>query len=431
MNDEEILNECYRLVEYKTGWRSSTMWTARDFEKLTEIIYKKSGIMISVSTLKRIFGKTKLYKDSYTPQGATKNALAIYLDYVSWDDFAKNFPSQIDPVVPYLNSEAPSGWSQIKLVLFKPIAGIVLLLVVVVSYFGVKVLEVGNRPLDKPLFRVDKHVGLSRLNVNFFYDLENIKSDLIYLDKDDNSHHPLIKLSHHSCCKEVVYDLPGYYKPSLIINDKAHLSDSVHVLTNGWEGYLLFNGEDRKIKKEVVYSNGTMLIPKNFIGREDSGKVNPAMFWTYYVNSKDFKLNGDDFSFLVKARNDPLDGGLFCNDISIHITGSNSDVKFDFVDQPECKKWVELQVGELRQNGRFHNLGVFVKPLKKWNIFKVIIHKNVARVYYNNTNIYSTIYKTSIGAIKTIGISFAGVGRLDYVRMYDEKRQMTFSSEFD
>ena len=63
-------------IESQLQWGESSVWNNYDFEKLSEQITEKTSVSLSVSTLKRIFGKVS-YKSE--PSMTTLNALAQFL----------------------------------------------------------------------------------------------------------------------------------------------------------------------------------------------------------------------------------------------------------------------------------------------------------------------------------------------------------------
>jgi hypothetical protein len=74
--DLEYLEKCKRLIEDKMGWPPSTTWKQRDYQNLAAAIDERTGILLSVSTIRRLWAPD--YKG--TPQVATLNALAQFLD---------------------------------------------------------------------------------------------------------------------------------------------------------------------------------------------------------------------------------------------------------------------------------------------------------------------------------------------------------------
>src|SRR5687767_11960725 len=84
-HDERLMGICRKLIEAKLGWEESRYWTNSDFETLSEKILIETGVQLSTSTLKRVWGKIK-YES--VPQVATLNALACFAGYQSFRELA-------------------------------------------------------------------------------------------------------------------------------------------------------------------------------------------------------------------------------------------------------------------------------------------------------------------------------------------------------
>src|ERR1051325_8731754 len=82
--ERELILLCRTKIEQLLNWGDSSLWTNSDFELLSDKIFEKTAVRLSISTLKRIWGKVK-YDNS--PTAATLNALANFLGYASWRDF--------------------------------------------------------------------------------------------------------------------------------------------------------------------------------------------------------------------------------------------------------------------------------------------------------------------------------------------------------
>lgn len=81
--NKELINKCLGLVEEKVGYSPEAQWTHRNFESLSEQIQLKTGTLLSVSTLKRLWNS----RFKSLPQKATLDALAQFIDYKDWFDF--------------------------------------------------------------------------------------------------------------------------------------------------------------------------------------------------------------------------------------------------------------------------------------------------------------------------------------------------------
>src|SRR5687767_14779314 len=86
--ENDLVLRCRELIEQSLNWGSSENWTNQDFENLSEKIFDKTQVRLSVSTLKRIWGKVR-YDSSPTP--ATLNVLARFVGLENWRSFQQTY----------------------------------------------------------------------------------------------------------------------------------------------------------------------------------------------------------------------------------------------------------------------------------------------------------------------------------------------------
>lgn len=126
MNKEATqLERCRQFIEEKLDWGDSTRWQNQDFETLSGLIFERTHVRLSVSTLKRLWGKIPY--DS-TPNLSTLNALAQFVGYGSWRLFCTAYSP---------TNSKKSAWSiQIKwaMVLFAALVLIPRSLLAVLNY---------------------------------------------------------------------------------------------------------------------------------------------------------------------------------------------------------------------------------------------------------------------------------------------------------
>lgn len=73
-----------RLVEKTFG---SEVKSPKDFNRLSESIFERTGVLISATTLKRIWG---YLSEPVTPRLSTLDVLARYLGWKDWTEFQQN-----------------------------------------------------------------------------------------------------------------------------------------------------------------------------------------------------------------------------------------------------------------------------------------------------------------------------------------------------
>jgi len=80
------LEKCTKTIERSVGLGDISSWKQRDYEKLCELILKKTDVSLSLTTIKRILNNNinlMLHK-------ATLNALAQFIGFTDWFDFIQN-----------------------------------------------------------------------------------------------------------------------------------------------------------------------------------------------------------------------------------------------------------------------------------------------------------------------------------------------------
>ena len=94
IKNEDAIDICLQLIEQKLNWGESSNWSSYDFGKLSDIIQDKTGVMLSVTTLKRLWGKLKY---DNLPSITTLNTLARFLDFKDWREFGqRQTPASVD-----------------------------------------------------------------------------------------------------------------------------------------------------------------------------------------------------------------------------------------------------------------------------------------------------------------------------------------------
>src|SRR6218665_2414127 len=115
MKEEELIRLCCSRIESKLNWGPTDRWTNKDFEKLSELIAGHTQTRLSISTLKRVWGKVN--HDSL-PSVATLNTLAQYHGYESWHHFRQEHTSWTEetkePIIaaPVPPSQSLPWWQQ-------------------------------------------------------------------------------------------------------------------------------------------------------------------------------------------------------------------------------------------------------------------------------------------------------------------------------
>ena len=81
------LENLLKQIELKLDRGESSTWQGRDFENLNDRILKETGISLSESTLRRLWGKVEY---NHMPSTTTLDTLAKFAGYQDWRHYQKS-----------------------------------------------------------------------------------------------------------------------------------------------------------------------------------------------------------------------------------------------------------------------------------------------------------------------------------------------------
>ena len=219
---------CKKLIEERFHFGNGNgKVRQRDLEGLADAIEEKSGIKLSLSTLKR------LWKDDYdqTPHPSTLQALVSILGYKDWQDFRmKEHLLVKEELLPV--QKKPKG------IVFRwVILGLVLLIPALIWVIGFKPKQEGKqKPIIKgPVtFTGNKTVAEGvPSTIIFNYDLSNVEADSFFFQQSWNDLEK-VKIDPKEHYYSNIYLYPGFHRAKLIANDSIIKRVKVHITTDGW-----------------------------------------------------------------------------------------------------------------------------------------------------------------------------------------------------
>src|SRR5258708_26149981 len=80
------IRKLLQIIEDQLDWGDAAAWQSKDFESLNELIFEKTKVSLSASTLRRVWGRVE-YK--HLPSGTTLDTLSRFAGFESWRAFLK------------------------------------------------------------------------------------------------------------------------------------------------------------------------------------------------------------------------------------------------------------------------------------------------------------------------------------------------------
>ena len=423
MEKEKLwLQECRKSIEFAVGWGNSSLWGNDDFERLSEKIWEKTGIRLSLSTLKRIWGRVP-YKNF--PNNATLNALVGFLDYGHWRDFCQTHPvkdendpvgqepAQISSVIPAPDNKniflRPAWfWSITRIVIA------CFLLLGVGSWLLHKSVS-RKQPPDAANFSFTSRKVADDLpnSVVFNYNASSAKDSKVMIQQSwDSSRRETIdaKGRQHTS----IYYFPGYFHAKLLVDGQIVRQTPVFIQTKGWKGIIGKRPVPIYLKAEEIRQGNLMGISDTLLKE----KLNSSEFSGLGVrlaNIREFPgINADDFILETSFRNTSTVEESLCRRVEIEIIGTDNIIMIPF-STTGCISELNLFTGDTLLKGKEHDLSAFGCDFSRFQQMKCVVNNQLLKIYLNKQLSITLPLQKTLGRIVGIRIMFEGAGQVQQV----------------
>ena len=408
--DYKLVKKCLYLIESKLDWGNSAEWHNDVFIELSEKIHQSTNVLLSPTTLKRVWGRVNY---NSAPSISTLNTLALFSGYHNWRDFKNNFKE----VSWFDKNIAPN---------FRVIIGsAIVIALVIVSLFS---LTSKNDPLKNVDFSKVKFSsrpvtkGLPN-SVVFDFNLSNINSDSIYIQQfwDVTK---TIKISSDQKQATGIYYFPGRFGAKLLVEGQIIREHNLFIESDGWLGTLDYNPVPKYISNDSI-ANGKLAFSQNIID-EIKSKESPIVSSFHYV--KDFNgFSGDNFTLKTTLKNVFNDRWAVCQTTRIVILGTTGAHIIPFT-IPGCISDINLLLNDVYLKGKENDLSAFGIDLSYDRDIEIVFNNKQVIVSVDGQEIYTTKYNEPIGDF--VGIRYRFLGAIEVKKLEISNAQKKLSPLF-
>ncbi len=434
MEEKHQILYCLKKMEENLHWKPHAEWKDYEFKLLKKKIQEASGINISTHTLKRLFGKLH-YRSDYRPQHATKDALARYLNYNSWEAFIQ---ANLEEIKEYSDAEEEqtekhSGWSKkTGYDRFRRFLVPVLIILATgpIAWFVVNRYLSGPGPFE---FGAMSRNGEVPLTVTFQFDISKMRSGQVMIDFDYV--HPSLGSEYFLTDRSRTflnhtYQIPGVYRPKLYWKNTPVDSVVVVVRSEGWVSFYHPESGPNQYWMDNMYlidkSDGLIFSRSKLASYGlDSSRV----YYTTHRNIDDFGVSGDNFNLKAEFINGPETGGISCYDSKFTIFGEHSSSLVEFVES-NCHRYSRVKFGEIYYLGDFYDLSALTFTPGKYHEMSMEVKEKRATVFLDGSPVYSLNYQINTGEIKGLEVFFKGSGRVYFLTLTTANGDTAYHMKF-
>jgi hypothetical protein len=397
------------LVEQQLDWGDAATWQSKDFEMLNQLIFDKTKVSLSASTLRRVWGRVEY---NHLPSGTTLDTLAVFAGFTNWRAFLKTVAHQHES----LKTEPPT---LVKPAVSRPmykwltVAAAAILTVFACFYF---IAMQGDKMTAKNYsFSSRRLTGGIPNSVIFNYDASASPTDSVFIQQSwDPRTKTLVSKTLHQHTS--MYYEPGFYMAKLVVGGKIVKQHKLMIPTSGWLGLV-------ENKPVPLYLKQSDYISKNGLGfsaaaiRQKNIDMQLQPAWVKYYNVGGFTPAPlTDFSFNVKVKNEYSEGAAACQFSNVSLITDSGPIIMP-LSVKGCVSELGLISVDLITSGKTSDLSGLGVDFSDWVQVSCKSAGNQIQYYIND----KLVYKVRMPAykVKIIGMafSFQGAGSVKNIEL--------------
>jgi hypothetical protein len=410
MNEHKIVQASLQEIFKLNGYSDSELMTQRDYEHVGSEIEKKSGILISSTTIKRLSNGAF----SRSPQIATLNAIANYFDFKTWQEYKSSLNQKPDGPAESESRNSPEKKRKVP-AFFKWI----LLSTIPLVIFGYYVYQekTPNKSFEKASFFAHKTTSNEIPNtVVFNYDIDDVSADSFFIQQswDKNRRVRIYKNKH--TLTDIYYE-PGYHIAKLIANDSIIKTMDVHIPTDRWFFYAnenRFRYATEYIKIEKFIKDGSMVITKEELIENKIFTDQEKIFLYSYFPSK-LQVSSDNFYLKTRVRMKEVRNNL-CPYIAFEVYCQRNFMLMKSTPKG-CANRALLWFGEKDINGKETDLAPIAFDVTQWTDVELLVRDKHVTININGKKVFSTSYQSTSQLITGLSFISNGLCEVDYVEL--------------
>lgn len=405
------LHRCKQLIEQQLDWGPAESWSTADFEQLQQQILAKTGISLSASTLRRIWGRADY---QHLPSSTTLNTLAQFAGFTDWRHFTRT-PSvsaaQSEDALPVRESDGSANPTTGRKWVLLLAGGIFLVLAVVAAFapnestVPVVTYQFSSKPLTHSIPN----------SVIFTYDAQAAPTDSVFIQQSWN---PQLRtaVARQGHTHTAIYYEPGFFQAKLLVGTKLVKEHPLLIPTDGWLGTIATKPVPIYLKPEQFLRGSQLHLPLASI-QQNHVPLQPDVPLVKFFNVGTFApVPVRDFSFSCALKNEYSDGSAACQTTFISLITNGVPIGIP-LSTKGCVSDLVLMNGTGSVSGKTTDLSAFGVDFSDWVLVSAQTNGANLLIRINNQVAYET--PLPAGNLSIVGLLFAfrGTGSVKDIQL--------------
>jgi hypothetical protein len=436
LTEREWVQRCMTELCQKAGFADCGNLVQRELEFICDSIETKTGVLISLSTMKRLFKG----QFSRQPQVATLDAISIFLGYEHWQDF--KLKKSVETRLKVSNGSHKTEQVSRQIVTthrfsnsrYVIIAGCLVIMAVGLFAFlklgKSKTAHLLANGFEKAQFSMNRTTISDLPNtVVFNYNIEAAAGDSFFIQQSwDKDRRVRIDKKNHTLTD--IYYEPGYHVAKLIAGEQVIKTIDVSIPTDNWFYY----ARERKPASIPEYikckgfKNGTLAMSKEEVLSSDVDIQKDHLYLQVWFPTH-IEYNSDNYILKCRIKVNQVKNNL-CPFLMCEVFCQHNFMYFKSCPKG-CTHDMKTQFGETILDGKTTDLSSLGTNPIEWQDVEIVVRDKHVDIRINNETVLSTQYSQSSGKITGLGFLSNGLPEVDFVSLQTLDGKDIYSNGFD
>jgi len=404
------INKLLRIIEGQLDWGDANAWQSKDFEILNQLIFEKTKVSLSSSTLRRVWGRVEY---SHLPSGTTLDTLSKFAGFENWRAFLKAGTSNVKAEKTTPGTKAKQG-ADLKSY-FKITAAIFVIALTGLLSFYLNSKNRGYIDPDKYIFNSQKLAKGIPNSVIFNYDATASPTDSVYIQQSwDPRTKTLVRKDAHQFTS--VYYEPGFYQAKLVVNGKTVKQHKLMIPTTSWLGLVENKPVPFYLKASDFIFKDTLGLNLRAMAQKNIGVDFHPTVVKYYNVGNFTPVPLTNFSFSAMVKNEYGEGSAACQFASVSLITDSGPIIIN-LSAKGCVSELNMICVNLIISGKTNNLSGFGVDFSDWVLVSCKSAGNEIQYFINNHLAYEAPMPTYEVKIVGLGFSFQGTGAVKNIEL--------------
>lgn len=419
----DYLGELRKRIEQQLGWGKPDGWTQQDFLALSDQIFDQTSSRISVTTLKRIWGKVAY--DSQ-PTSHTLNAIACFAEYDSWQQYVGAFSETASEAIEFsLEEKAAVRRPLVRLFIFLILAAVAAAAMWTIA----PDLFPSNHPYTVSAFDSKPVTEGLPNTVIFSYAFDRIPPEgtvSIQQSWDPRLRHEIDPAQQTFSC---TYYYPGYFRAKLMVDEIAVKERDVYVPSNGWMGIV----EEDPIPHYLTSTlnrDGAMGVSISDLQERELLSPDKTPVTSYLLVDDLGEISGTDFQLETAIKQTYSEAAAVCQTAEIRVLCTKGHFQIP-LSIPGCVGTLILWMSEKRIAGESADLSAFGTDMSQFQHLTLVVQSKAVTIFLGGNIIFEGEFVEDPGDVVGIRYRFLGNGIVDYLRLKNGENNMVLEDDFE